>query len=1317
MSGTPKTESEAKAAVIRENAEAITDDEVNELADSDLAAAVRRAKSIAERGERSTISTTAGKVLGRIQFSPRMPAAARVLMGDTMRRMRKLVSDVPLHVQDEATFYEDYARKKAANNEPIHVLPRAYYDPNTDEIFVRQDRQDDPGDLLHEMTHAAYDRVLDLNPEVRADIRQLMKAVDAQLDKEAGERGEFHYNIPYGLTNEHEFLTEAWTNPDFQKTLARTQLTPEVSKSFGMPAGISAWHALLRSIRQYLFPNGGQAQITALEAIIRKTAEIDAVATRYQQAAQQGQVIREAAAGSRTARVADRLSDERAATPGRFRKLMKLATAHQLEQLYDRHFTGLNGPIERLNRARDALRKTAQDSIQDGNVHAERFLKMQSADPEEAAKTARLANRITKANVNMVNDATAGMPELLAANPHLGGPKSDRMNNFQSRAELPVLHREFMALKPESRQWMMDAADYFRKTQNRNTKAVVGKLLSAIRGDLTVQQLADLQQHTITGKLTEEDRELLGNDDLYNGLVRAQEFRLVDGMYFPLMRHGDHVVTTRSKIGDLHGGVVDGDIIEFTGVKDSVVRKMAKAFLAAQATRGAEKIEATGFGIKRRLLDGTEVSEIDARGHPHTISYRFRLQTQGTYFFESARLAEAFRREHIDAGTFDQISQVRPRKQLHEADQLTSGAMRGILSALDKRTDIDKGDAAYLKGLLQEASVRQLAGNRFQQRALPRRNVRGESENMARNIADYVTASSHAYARTRHMDGIRGILKEMEDFNSTRGMAADAPQREAVVQELVKRSEQSYQDHAGQPDWVRNAMVLSYLYRLFSPAHSIINGTQPWAVTMPILAGRHGVVRTVAALTRAYNTVGGAGIIGSGLYNTAKAGGGLGKISIDTTDIIGSSRKLIGQADDGTFLLKAVDNAIANGKIEDNAGQEVVSAVGAGKGAFGRSLARVDRAARQMPISVEALNRLSTVVAAARLAKSDGMTDEQAIKYSFDMLMQTQGDYSLQNNPAFFSHPIASIGLQFKKYSLMMGNLLADTIRRSFKGATPQERRIAQKQFMGILGVQMAVAGAFSLPGLELLKVGFMISAALGLTDGWDDQERKLRRIFDNAFGKGWGEKLTKGVLSRSMGPLSVDLSQRMSLSDLLFFGEPKDYDNDGIMAYLARLAFGAPAGMVLDWRQGIEMAGDGDYDKAIAKMLPIAFLSNIAKAVRGRVNRDITDTEAVMQAVGFRSGRMAEQGEKIGADIAQSKKLDKEASLLKRQYIEAGPRGLAAIRQRIDEHNRAVEEIQKARAAERVDGKPSNKGKVYTKGLDAIRKDKDAKRAVLQGD
>lgn len=112
--------------------------------------------------------------------------------------------------------------------------------------------------LLHELVHHFVDRELVLtNSEQAENIRQLFKYTKYQLTKAGKE------NL-YGLTNFHEFVTEALTNPDFQKELKNLQVPEQFfTKSF------SLFDYFLELISKVLGTNK-----SVLEAVVFQAADI-----------------------------------------------------------------------------------------------------------------------------------------------------------------------------------------------------------------------------------------------------------------------------------------------------------------------------------------------------------------------------------------------------------------------------------------------------------------------------------------------------------------------------------------------------------------------------------------------------------------------------------------------------------------------------------------------------------------------------------------------------------------------------------------------------------------------------------------------------------------------------------------------------------------------------------------------------------------------------------------------------------------------------------------------------------------------------------
>jgi hypothetical protein len=685
------------------------------------------------------------------------------------------------------------------------------------------------------------------------------------------------------------------------------------------------------------------------------------------------------------------------------------------------------------------------------------------------------------------------------------------------------------------------------------------------------------------------------------------------------------------------------------------------------------------------------------------IVYRARVQKQGVYFFDTEKEARRFIRE--SGGEFESVSDPLQRRDFHQRGEIGSAQLNQLLGAVGKASDDPKVSKA-MEGILTQAAVSMMSGNRVKKHQLRRLGVKGASLDVKRVLLDYGRSTGGHYAKLQHMPAVRQALADMNEVIKNSG-DKNNQQRNLVEIELRERFGDDAPPAAMHHWMVRDIMTLSYLDKLASPAYSIVNGMQPWMVTAPYLSGNFGAHRVIAELSKSYWAIGARGTVQSGLANIGKARR-ISDIQIDTTDIVGSIKKNVLKASDGIFLSKVIEYADERTPLMSS-GMELAGAIRSGRDRWGTGLAGVDRIARQLPMAVEAMNRAATLVATARLARSapTNMSEDAAIKYAFDVMQNTQGDYSTSNQARMFSGKYMGLALQFKRYAQMMSYLLYDMAKRLVNPkSTKQERWAAFKQLGAVVIVQTAMAGAMGLPALEFVKVAAMLAGVLGIGEGYDELERQIEAVAKDSLGKDWGDILTKG-LPRWLG---IDLHSRLSLADMWTFGEPKTNDREGALAYFGQLVAGAPGSLLMDWGSSLYDAANGDFAKAAEKIVPNKFIADTIKSVRGyadpSVSIPLTVTEAaIIQPLGFRSGRMARKGDEIGAKIATDKQLKDDQKQLKGAWVNAITKGeQLKVQVRIAEHNKRAEQAKKPML------------KVYTKGLDRIKTERARERDQLQG-
>jgi hypothetical protein len=1014
------------------------------------------------------------------------------------------------------------------------------------------------------------------------------------------------------------------------------------------------WDAVIKFVQRTLkLPNNA---VSALEAVMRVTDE--AASGRAGLKPATGQAAPLQSANITAQGIIDSSVDRKNAyTSWVKRNWAKFITGGQMRQQYAN--TVIGPALAKIWEGVSATGPRIQQIKAEGDALATRAIDLSNKNPTEFRSLVQIMEEARMMNVN-----------IEGANAHLG---KDATKGWQAKGRLGDLQSRFAQIRDgELKQLYRDMAAYYRDSHNAIVKSSVTSILEGLelrqaRGKakgnaLSEQQIADLTKRVMDQEMTAADKALLGVT-VFNALKNAAAFHRIQGDYFPLMRYGDHVVTTTDKIKDTMGGKLEEpDTVLFRDKSNTNSRRAAENFV--------KKSELVHLSTEKVFIDnatGKEVSEDDAKSlNDVDIGYRVTMQTKGVYFFETGRAAQEFTRTNPEG--HDTVSNPEIRMGSgYQAQIMTGTQVASLNSAIDGRVktgDITDGQGALLKSIVNQAATRMLGGNRIASRRLKSQKVTGASSDVARNLLQYNSAAANHIAVAENAPAIRDGLTEMTE--ALKGYAGnDRAQLVAVSEEVKARVDQGIVDPNAPGKVMKDIMALSFLARLFSPAYNVINGMQPWMVTLPILGGRFGNIAASAAMGRAYSDIGFGDAALQGVMNTARATRQAFKAAlIGTDDIVGNIRKKVAKADDGADLTRMMDELIRQNAIDVTAGFEVAASAAEGRGTPGKALAGVDRIARQLPQVVEAVNRSVSAIAAYRLARQNGQTHEQATQFALNTVQNTQGDYSAANAPRFFNNPILRPALQFKKYAQMMTYLLGDMAYRTFNGATPEERRIALKQIGNILSVQMLAAGALGLPGLEIIKAGFLLASFAGIGGGWDEVEEKLRKLLDDSTNKTFGELVSSGILSRAIG---IDVSQRMSLADMWLFGEPKGDTAESIQAYLFRQVVGAPGSLLLDARDGFALAVEGEWGKAAGKLIPIKFAADFAKAAHNSSESEYEKAdkkkvsgpgEFALNVFGFRSGRQAELGRTKGADIKKSQERQKEYKKLNDAYYKARTKG-----------------------------------------------------------
>jgi hypothetical protein len=1195
-----------------------------------------------EPTERSTVGEMATYVRDR---AASLSGQQRAFVNHVLKLLEARHASLPVYVlknEDMVRFYDDgrWTQGELANFAGMH-------DPSIGAIVLRLDLFEDNADaahvFVHELLHAAYADAIEASPALQRQITQIMDDAISQLP--AGER------LPYGLTDRHEFVSEAFSNPEFQRRLLGMRASQKTVDVVGMKGTLSSlWSAFVFSLRRAL-GIGPQFPLSLLDAAVR-------LGPRLETSAATARMTRSVARPAMLPTgVTEAVQDGWKTVPTRYREgFSKVMTLDQMRQFWRGAAVDKDGDI--LEAFTDAVQRITPfaDRLRDQFERmGQRVIDYTRDEPQVMEEFAGVAEQLTMIDGNVVEGVA---PSAIVADPSNKHLKRE----VQARALLPALQKRFMAMPPKARKMFLDMVELYRTNQNQLAREIATAILGTTDKTYTPAQVKQIVDATVAGKIDKAIEGVVDDPVVVKSLKGIRELRTVDGAYFPLLRHGEWVVTTEDDFDIPAGAKVvskgkNGVTVEFRDADKKALNAKVEAFEAS--VRSKNDPTAVLYIHDRRTAEDT----VTSTDHGKLVT----VQTHGTYYFDSAQEAEAFRR--VEGRRYSKVSRVMKRDQTgHSVGDLSSSQLAGLISAVSKKLDgtAQEGEKRLVKSVIEEAALQLMAGNRVQQRSLPRRRVQGASHDLTRNVLTYGEAHTRYRAKVRYAPDIREAMKRLRALQTAERYGPLADQRSMLINELSARVEGNITNVRQPHPALQNWMVLSYIDKLMSPAYSVINASQPIMVSMPVLGARHGIMAAGAALKSAYKAIGAGAAFGGGLRNTGTAAAGWSRTALNSTDILAGIRSKIAGEPDAAKLAELIDMMADRGAISPTAGFEIASVYQEGQGAVGTTIAKVDRIARQLPAAVEQVNRAVTGIAAYRLATRAGKPHPEAMNYAFDIVQTTQGDYSPVNSPVVFNHPIWRVSLQFKRYGQMMYALLGDALYRAFKNADPKERAVARKELTRIVGVQILVAGALGVPGLELVKIGFMAAAGLGLGGGYDDFERDVRAGLTELVGATAAELALKGVLTRAVG---LDMSTRLGMDSLLTFGEPKKYEEESVSAWFLNLLGGAPTALLVDQAKALRALTEGDFLEAAQRVpLPKVVADTIKaadKAVYGTVSeRTGKQTQppiglgtAALNAAGFRTAGQANASDKLGAQIAEKQAGDdrgREATKVRNEYAQA---------------------------------------------------------------
>ena len=545
--------------------------------------------------------------------------------------------------------------------------------------------------------------------------------------------------------------------------------------------------------------------------------------------------------------------------------------------------------------------------------------------------------------------------------------------------------------------------------------------------------------------------------------------------------------------------------------------------------------------------------------------------------------------------------------------------MRGLIEDSSDKSLAGPANAA-LNSLMNDLYLTLLGERSARQAERNRKGVAGADRDMMRAFASKGRADAHFIASLRGNGRVYDTLRAMQKEADARTDGREL--RREYYNELLKRHVMGL-EYTSHP-MVDKAMAATSFWQLVtSPAYYLQNAMQPWVMSLPMLAGRHGYGKSWSYLAKAYKD----------LYPLLKR-------KAELTDDVRTAVEAL--ADRGRIDI-SLENDLGRWR-SDSEGPT-------------RYLSRVTEKLRGINQTVEAINRLATAVAAVRLESA--ANPNGAVDYADKVLIATHGDYTGFNAPRMMRTPLGRLATQFRKFQLIQFTMYAKLVSEAFGKVDTNERAVARRVLAYNLGHMAVLGGAMGLPGFQLASK--IIGSMFGDDDEPDDPERTLRAMLP---GGPVGDLLVRGVPKM----LGVDMSNKQGAGDMLSLFPYTDagMDKKGVEAVIMASLGPFVGGLLPKWGDGIHDIASGDMYKGLEKLMPNG-ITNAMRGMRfateGVTNRrgdvvmsgdEIGFLDGLMQAAGLPTNAITDRNFKASASYKADTFYKDRANEIKSAYAKS---------------------------------------------------------------
>jgi len=1079
--------------------------------------------------------------------------------------------------------------------------------------------------VAHEIVHAA-------TVTRYAVDKNFARHVDALFNHVKNSVPEADWHQFYGMRTPEEFLSEAFTNINFQYFLDGIA-TPEHLRT---PETSTVWKSLLKAIRKAFGLEGVKNSV--LEEVMKLESSFSPIEHAM------------AMPGAHRLTVEarhDAYNAEMRAFDDRVDAIKPTLTPH------DRENYGYRGPPStprearaRMNSFFDSIREAVNEktlgymlydylldygarlvaSTGNGTQVVRDWIKVYRAKQHDARMIQQRADAVMRearklsmaegeALAKVANDATLhdiSPDKSFADHDHFKGVEAEAQQVYNR------VKKAFDALSPQARKVYIAMRNHYKALHETSTRAQLHAVLE--RGGLSDHlHKAEITRIQLVGALMNAKDKSARQEIVDKAFANVQnagaankwtmqhvdeilEETSVKGDYFPLTRHGEYVAE----------GKRDGEFKIAFDPKDSAeFRKL----LVQEVLKG-ERVKNPGRKYGRVHMMGDEA----------VVDYEDHALFTGDEK-EAAAMLKQLKGEGYYVGKFPTVKQT--------STSVETGALRELLAYMSgrRRKASDSTEEREAKAdamdAVRAAHIRLLADSNLRKSELERKRVRG-SENDFHNLLK--TFAERSYSGAWSLANLKHVVDEQEaiaGLNALHKNSDNPPSVGRFVEELKARRLQDLTMHQNNGSWARFESGLTrfaFVWYLGSLSHALSNATQPWLVSLPIIAGEHGLVRTGRKMARVSGRFTKPAIKRMFVALGDAASGQIVRLD-DALDAILTASSATPQ------VKSMLRELVARGVIDTTMVTELARAAHAGPSksmvarAVGHTAQYIESIAKVMPQLTEIMNRLVTATAAYELARERGATLADATNYAEKMTRQTQGNYSVENLPRhlrkFTGFKLVAL---YKTFGMLMYGLTLHTFNRAFfsRTATATEKKAARKAalyFAGINGALLgAVGGLFAEPLRAIAFGAGMALRGMGGDDSEDEDVRKLslslrnpdvalRRMFGDWAGDEMGFLMSDGALSAATG---VEWGQRVGFGHLLWQPLRPSRDAEEWLGNMAMALAGPVMGLLVKGANAMTAITDGNYQRAGELLMPkgVSDISKGARLMEG--GRGIEDTSGV---------------------------------------------------------------------------------------------------------